>query len=414
VTATDALRALRVLTVPLVGASFLLLAGCDATVVDAGSAPSASSRPSTSSAAHRPGASPGASPSASAGGVWGLAFGEIPAIPLIEVPDTSQLSAAQQDLAATIKKDLDALADIPGVEVAPARCDSGGQFVRDGAVLYGDGSGTFVDENGSIVNYGDGSGVASDGESSTVNYGDGAGTFSDGTTSIVNYGDGAGTYSSGPVSVVVYGDGAGSYSDATRSITNYGDGAGTYSSGGVSITNYGDGSGAFDDGTTSIVNYGDGTGLVNGVAVKLKPIAKMPAMGKFPPLAALKPLAPVCGLMLTLPDSVLFDFGSAELRPEAGTVISTVATAVGKAKLTGTVQVMGHTDSVSSDDFNQDLSERRARAVAGGLTAGGLSNGLDVKGFGEKQPVAPNEINGADNPAGRALNRRVEIVLPIS
>jgi OOP family OmpA-OmpF porin len=52
--------------------------------------------------------------------------------------------------------------------------------------------------------------------------------------------------------------------------------------------------------------------------------------------------------------------------------------------------------------------------VAGGLTAGGLSNGLDVKGFGEKQPVAPNEINGADNPAGRALNRRVEIVLPIS
>ena len=73
------------------------------------------------------------------------------------------------------------------------------------------------------------------------------------------------------------------------------------------------------------------------------------------------------------------------------------------------IAVAGHTDAIGTDTYNQALSEKRARTVADALRTRGVKGTLSAKGFGESRPVAPNELNGRDNPAGRQLNRRVEI-----
>lgn len=71
------------------------------------------------------------------------------------------------------------------------------------------------------------------------------------------------------------------------------------------------------------------------------------------------------------------------------------------------VHVIGHTDSVGSDTYNQGLSERRAQAVARYLERNGIANNrITVSGKGESEPVADNSTND-----GRAQNRRVEFVI---
>ena len=73
------------------------------------------------------------------------------------------------------------------------------------------------------------------------------------------------------------------------------------------------------------------------------------------------------------------------------------------------MEVGGHTDAKGSDAYNQALSERRAQAVVDALRQRGVATDMDATGHGEAKPVAPNEIGGQDHPAGRQLNRRVEI-----
>jgi len=71
------------------------------------------------------------------------------------------------------------------------------------------------------------------------------------------------------------------------------------------------------------------------------------------------------------------------------------------------VRVEGHTDSVTSDAYNQQLSERRADAVRTWLESHGVAAGrLTTVGYGESKPVADN-----GTVAGRQQNRRVEIVI---
>ena len=116
--------------------------------------------------------------------------------------------------------------------------------------------------------------------------------------------------------------------------------------------------------------------------------------------------------VITIPSQALFDFGSDRLRPEAAqALIAALGTAPSRADASQPVRVTGHTDSKGSRSFNQDLSLRRAETVAELLveTYPNLAGRVVSDGFGEDQPVAPNEIEGRDNPAGRALNRRVEI-----
>ena len=102
--------------------------------------------------------------------------------------------------------------------------------------------------------------------------------------------------------------------------------------------------------------------------------------------------------------NVLFAFDSAQLTSEAHTLLAEVATRLTGASLVS-VKVIGHTDSVGSDAYNQGLSERRARSVADYLVAQGVpGEKVGIEGRGESQPVADN---GSD--AGRAQNRRVEL-----
>ena len=331
---------------------------------------------------------------ASAGqAVAGYEPGQIPPIPMISLPDLSLLTQSTGAFTPDLTRSITSQ---PGITVRPARCDASGSLVSGSTVLGGDGSLT-----------------TSSGATAVTNNGDGSGTYSDGKVSITNNGDGSGTYSDGKVAITINGDGSGTYSDSAtgEAITLDGKGSGTYSRGGVSITNNGDGSGSYSDGTISITNLGDGSAIVNDATVSAKPVPKAGKVGTFPSIDAAKPVQS-CGTVITLEDSVLFDFGSSELRGQASTTLTNLATVI-KDSNAPKVQVQGHTDSVSDDASNQTLSEQRAKAVTDALTSDGVTAAIESVGYGETRPVAPNENpDGSDNPAGRRLNRRVEVFVP--
>ncbi len=110
---------------------------------------------------------------------------------------------------------------------------------------------------------------------------------------------------------------------------------------------------------------------------------------------------------------VLFDFDKTAIRPAAEPTLRDIASLI-QSSSGGTVGIEGHTDSKGSASYNKDLSLRRAQAVAQWLANHGVDKSrLTVKGYGDTQPIQSNKLaNGADNPQGRAQNRRVEFVLP--
>lgn len=222
--------------------------------------------------------------------------------------------------------------------------------------------------------------------------------------------DSSGTVQVNKGALLAYGDGSGSYVGADGRSTNYGDGSGSYSDGTVSISNYGDGSGAYEDGELSIANYGDGTGAVNGTAIDVDPITTVSALGVFPPMGVLKPIES-CGTTITIEDGVLFDFDKSDLRPDSKAILDALAKALTDAKAP-TAQIGGHTDSKGTPSYNQTLSKKRAASVVAALKERKVATKLEAKGYGQTMPVAPNEIKGKDNLAGRQLNRRVEILVP--
>ena len=120
------------------------------------------------------------------------------------------------------------------------------------------------------------------------------------------------------------------------------------------------------------------------------------------------------GLVVQLPSVFLFEFESDVLSPEAVERLLAVADVLNRpTALHRTIRIEGHTDSFGTPDYNLALSERRARAVTNQLSAGQVDTGrMSTRGFGSTAPRAPNVANdGADNPEGRALNRRVEIII---
>ncbi|MDY3678341.1 MAG: OmpA family protein [Actinomyces urogenitalis] len=301
--------------------------------------------------------------------------------------------------------------------VSPARCDEAGVLDGGRTVISGDGSVVRDDGDSQLVNDGQGAAVYSEGAVSIVNNGDGSGTYSDGRVSIVVGGDGSGTYTDGRLSVDVDGQGAGTSTDGTTSIVLDGDGSGTYTDATVSIVNNGDGSATYSNLGTglTIVNDGQGTALVSsgqqGWTVQADPVPPAASAGRFPSIDAARPVES-CGTLISLSDSVLFDFGSHQLRGDAQEVLTSLAEVLNEAGVTS-AQLGGHTDSISDEAFNQTLSEQRAQAVAESLRSAGVRAELEVAGYGESRPVAPNENpDGSDNPAGRSLNRRVEVFVP--
>lgn len=111
------------------------------------------------------------------------------------------------------------------------------------------------------------------------------------------------------------------------------------------------------------------------------------------------------GAVLTLGD-VLFDVGHAELKPGAFRTMDNLADFM-RQNPQRKVRIEGYTDSTGSADFNQQLSESRARAVQLQLIQRNIaSDRIEVAGYGVLYPVASNATA-----SGRQLNRRVEIVI---
>ncbi|WP_217180537.1 OmpA family protein [Streptomyces sp. AC495_CC817] len=380
-----------------------IVLGLTATLLFTGCA----AQPSTD--AKKPDSTSAPTPEATAPTVAGYDVGEFPPVPLFVLPDLSLLDTSASAFTIQVNE---ALADIPGVTASPAHCDEAGGVLSGAgtAFLYGDGSGAFTGPDGTVQNFGDGSGTSTINGVTIQNFGDGSGNYSDGTVTIQNFGDGSGNYDDATKSVQIFADGSGNYSDGTKTIENFGDGSGNYRAGAVTIQNFGDGSGIYSDGTITIQNWGDGTALVGDETVKAEPLPPVPRLGSFPPLGALAPLES-CGTTLTFEDGVLFDFDRSEIRADAAATLDAVAEVLSSLDV-AQADISGHTDAIGSDDYNQTLSEKRAQSVVSGLEDRGVTASLTAEGFGESRPVAANEVDGADNPAGRQLNRRVEIFIP--
>ena len=122
-------------------------------------------------------------------------------------------------------------------------------------------------------------------------------------------------------------------------------------------------------------------------------------------LAALQAKQTDRGLVLTLGD-VLFETGKADLRPGALRHLYPLVTFLQKEPQRR-VQIEGHTDSVGSEAYNLDLSQRRADAVRDFLLQNGVNSAqLTTRGYGKASPVASNATT-----EGRQQNRRVELII---
>lgn len=110
--------------------------------------------------------------------------------------------------------------------------------------------------------------------------------------------------------------------------------------------------------------------------------------------------------------NIFFDYGKYTLRRESEIELQRLAKVMEKNPGL-MVEIVGHTDALGSDQFNQKLSENRAKAAVDYLVSLGISPERFVaKGMGKRQFIAINQNpDGSDNPEGRQLNRRVEIKL---
>ena len=120
------------------------------------------------------------------------------------------------------------------------------------------------------------------------------------------------------------------------------------------------------------------------------------------------------GTIIDLASDALFEFDKATLTPGATEQLAKSAQVIRSAP-SGSIRIVGHTDSKGDDAYNQRLSEARARTVADWFSrqVGVRQRQFDVSGMGEKAPIAPDQTpGGKDDPAARARNRRVEVIVP--
>lgn len=111
-------------------------------------------------------------------------------------------------------------------------------------------------------------------------------------------------------------------------------------------------------------------------------------------------------ILVKFDSGILFDFDKTELKPAARTNIEQLVKSLNENPDTD-ILVIGHTDSRGTDQYNQGLSERRAKAVKDFAVSKGLnSSRMKTMGKSFHEPIADN-----DTEAGRAENRRVEIVI---
>ncbi len=112
------------------------------------------------------------------------------------------------------------------------------------------------------------------------------------------------------------------------------------------------------------------------------------------------------GIQITFDSGILFGFDSDELREDAKANLRDLRASLDEYEGTE-VLIVGHTDATGSDEYNQSLSERRARSAARYLVDNGLTwERIKTEGLGETEPVADNTTA-----AGRSQNRRVEVAI---
>ena len=117
-------------------------------------------------------------------------------------------------------------------------------------------------------------------------------------------------------------------------------------------------------------------------------------------------------IRIELPGDILFDFDKSDIRPSAEATLLEAAELL-RRRAVGRVVIEGHTNSKGTPAYNQTLSERRAFAVQQWLIerAGARNVTFAIEALAATRPAAPNtKPDGTDNPEGRQLNRRVEIV----
>jgi outer membrane protein OmpA-like peptidoglycan-associated protein len=112
------------------------------------------------------------------------------------------------------------------------------------------------------------------------------------------------------------------------------------------------------------------------------------------------------GIQVTFNSGLLYDFDSDRVKPAAADNLRELARSLDKYPGSDLL-IVGHTDDVGADAYNQGLSERRAEAAAQYLASQGVSRSrIRTRGLGETEPVVAN-----DSEAGRERNRRVEVAI---
>ena len=303
----------------------------------------------------------------------------------------------------------------PTLSTITVQPDGAGEYYREepkGTVtlkVAADGSGAYTDDRGRGTN------AATGDTTYTVTLApDGTGQLydktADGLLTVDARPDGTGEYyhklTTGPLTTIeLFAGGGWKLTEVTTAqlleVTVGADGSGTYRQSGLHPVEV-----AFDAQGHGLAPAADNT------TVALPPAPpSFSVAGRFPPLGKLGALSPPCATVLRFQQELLFEFGRADLRPEAGPVLDQVVAALNQAGKP--VEINGHTDDKGSDESNLKLSQERAAAVDAALKARGLTVATSVTGYGETQPIAPNSTpDGADDPSGRAQNRRVEIVIP--
>ncbi len=112
------------------------------------------------------------------------------------------------------------------------------------------------------------------------------------------------------------------------------------------------------------------------------------------------------GIKITFDSGILFDVNKANLKNNSKTELTKLGTILNKYDDTN-ILLAGHTDATGSDQYNLELSRRRAQSVSDYLTIQNINpERFTVQGYGESDPIASN-----DTADGRAQNRRVEVAI---
>ncbi len=112
------------------------------------------------------------------------------------------------------------------------------------------------------------------------------------------------------------------------------------------------------------------------------------------------------GIKITFDSGLLFDVNESSLKSRSCENLTNLAQILNKYDDTH-VLLEGHTDATGSDEYNLELSERRAKAVSNYLATVEVNpTRFTIMGYGEEQPIAEN-----DTSQGRGLNRRVEVAI---